>query len=415
MARATAMPAAPAGELSTTRRLARYEEAFAELDAPFAFVDLDAMWANSADMLARAAGKPIRVASKSLRCRGLQRTILEREEGYRGALTYTLPETLWLAREGFENLLLAYPTTDREALRALSALTAEQPAGAPIVMVDSAEHLDLIEAAIGRPPAPIRVCLDFDASLWLGGGRFRIGPKRTPVHAVAQARVLAEDIGRRPGLALVAMMSYEGHIAGVPDGSAGSPLRSAMVRRMQRTSYRELRERRAAAIAAVREVAELELVNAGGTGDLHLIADEPSITEGSAGSGFYAPALFDAFRAFTLQPAAMFALPVSRRPGSGTVTALGGGYLASGVGGKDRMPRPYLPAGLKLDVMEGAGEVQTPLNGLAADGLRLGQNVYFRHVKAGELCEHFDRLYLVEGSRIVEELPTYRGEGKTFL
>ena len=411
----TSTTAPAAGGLSAAARLARYEAAFAGLQAPFAFVDLDAMWANSADMLARAAGKPIRVASKSLRCRGLQRMILEREQGYRGLLTYTLAETLWLAREGFENLLLAYPTADRGALAALAAVSAEAPRTAPIVMVDCAEQLELIEAAVGAVAAPIRVCLDFDASLWLAGGRVKIGPKRTPVHTVEQARAIALEITRRPGLALVAMMSYEGHIAGVPDRTTGLGVRSAVLRRLQRTSYAELRERRARAIAAVREVAELELVNAGGTGDLHLIAGEPAITEASAGSGFYAPALFDGFRAFELQPAAMFALPVTRRPGPATVTALGGGYLASGVGAKDRMPRPYLPEGLKLDAMEGAGEVQTPLHGAPADALSIGQNVFFRHVKAGELCEHFESLYLLEGSRVVDELPTYRGEGKTFL
>jgi D-serine deaminase-like pyridoxal phosphate-dependent protein len=401
--------------LTPAARMSRYEAAFAELDAPFAFVDLDALWSNSREMLARARGKPIRVASKSLRCRGLQRAILASDEGYRGQLTFTLPETLWLAGEGFENLLLAYPSTDRSAYRALSDLTGELGAAAPIVMVDSTEQLDLIEAAIGAPRAPIRVCLDFDASWWLAGGRVRIGPRRTPVHTVAQARELAREIASRPAFALVAMMSYEGHIAGVGDSPPGSPARAALLRRMQRSSYAELRPRRADAIAAVREIAELELVNAGGTGDLHLIAGEPAITEGSAGSGFYAPLLFDAYSAFVLEPAAMFALPVSRRPARGTVTALGGGYLASGVGGKDRMPRPYLPPGLALDAMEGAGEVQTPLHGSAADSLRIGQNVYFRHVKAGELCERFDRLYLVEGGRIVDELPTYRGEGQTFL
>jgi D-serine deaminase-like pyridoxal phosphate-dependent protein len=162
-------------------------------------------------------------------------------------------------------------------------------------------------------------------------------------------------------------------------------------------------------------VAPLELVNAGGTGDLHLIADEPAITEGTAGSGFYAPALFDTYSSFTLEPAAMFALPVSRRPSPDTVTALGGGYLASGAGGKDRMPRPYLPEGLTVDALEGTGEVQTPLHGRAARSLKVGDRVYFRHVKAGELCERFDRLYLVSGSEIVDELPTYRGEGQTFL
>jgi D-serine deaminase-like pyridoxal phosphate-dependent protein len=410
----TSTSTAPSADLGAEGRQARYTEAFAGLEAPFAFVDLDALHSNAAEMLARVGGKPIRLASKSLRCRGMQRLLLDRYPGLRGQLTYTLPETLWLDGAGFENLLLAYPSVDRTALQALARRTRERPDGAPIVMVDSTEHLDLIEAAV-EGAGPVRVCLDFDASLWLAGGRLKVGPKRTPVHTVAQARALAEEIGRRSTFSLVALMSYEGHIAGVGDGRGAGVLRSALIRGMQGISYRELTERRAAAIAAVREVADLELVNAGGTGDLQLVAAEPAITEATAGSGFYAPLLFDGFRAFSLEPAAMFAMPVSRRPAPTTVTVLGGGYLASGLGGRDRMPRPYLPPGLALDGFEGTGEVQTPLHGHAAARLRLGDHVYFRHVKAGELCEHFDRLYLLEGSQIVDELPTYRGEGRSFL
>ena len=411
---ATSAKPGTTGDLSPRARLERYRAAFAELDAPFAFVDMDAFWANSATMLRLAAGKPIRVASKSLRCRALMSAILEREQGYRGLLTFTLPESLWLAREGFDDLLLAYPSTDRGALSELAALTAERPDHAPIVMVDSVEHLDLMEAAAsGR--ARFRVCLDLDASYWLAGGRVKIGPKRSPIHSVEEARDFAREIVARPGFSLAALMSYEGHIAGFGDQPPGPRAKAAAIQKMQKSSYAELRPRRAAAIAAVREVAELELVNAAGTGDLHLAADEPAITELTAGSGFYAPLLFDNYSSFQLEPAAMFALPVSRRPGQGTVTALGGGYLASGVGGRDRMPRPYLPQGLKLDASEGAGEVQTPLHGAAADALKLGDHVFFRHVKAGELCERFDALHLVEGGRIVDQVPTYRGEGRTFL
>lgn len=401
--------------LTAARRLERYEAAFAALDAPFAFVDLDALWSNSAGMLARGAGKPIRVASKSVRCRALLRTILDRDAGYQGLLTFTLPEALWLAREGFENLVVAYPTSDRGALRQLGALTAEDQDGAPVVMVDSIEHLDLIAAVVGAVAAPIRVCLDFDASFWTAGSRVKIGAKRSPIHTPEQARALAEAIAARPGVRLVGMMSYEGHIAGQGDKIAGARAKSLVIARMQRASYAELRERRAAAVAAVSQVAPLEFVNAGGTGDLERVATEPAMTEATAGSGFYAPTLFDNYSSFDLQPAALFALPVSRRPGPGIVTALGGGYLASGVGAKDRMPTPYLPQGLKLDALEGTGEVQTPLRGKAADGLRVGDSVYFRHAKAGELCERFNSLYLLQGDKIVDEVPTYRGEGKCFL
>jgi D-serine deaminase-like pyridoxal phosphate-dependent protein len=401
--------------LSPTERRKRYETAFADLDAPFAFVDLDAMWSNSAGMLARSAGKPIRVASKSLRCRALLRTILDRDAGYQGLLTFTLPETLWLAREGFSNLVVAYPTGDRAALRELAGLTAENPDGAPAVMVDSVEHLDLIASAVGDIAAPIRVCLDFDASFWTAGSRVKIGAKRSPLHTPEQARALAQAIAAHPGVKLVGMMSYEGHIAGQGDKIAGARTKSLVIARMQQASYAELRERRAAAVAAVSQVAPLEFVNAGGTGDLERVATEPAMTEAAAGSGFYAPTLFDNYSSFRLQPAAMFALPISRRPGPGVVTALGGGYLASGVGAKDRMPTPYLPEGLKLDPMEGTGEVQTPLRGKAADGLRIGDSVYFRHTKAGELCERFNSLYLLQGDEIVDQVPTYRGEGKCFL
>ncbi len=396
-------------------RLARYETAFAGVDAPFAFVDLDAMWSNSASMLARSAGKPIRVASKSLRCRALLRTILDRDAGYQGLLAFTLPEALWLAREGFENLVVAYPTTDRGALRELGALTAERPDGAPVVMVDSVGHLDLIAAAAGNVAAPIRVCLDFDAAFWTTGSRVKIGAKRSPVRTPEQARALAEAIVAHPAVTLVGMMSYEGHIAGLGDKISGARLKSLAIARMQRASYAELRERRAAAVAAVSEVAPLAFVNAGGTGDLERVATEPAMTEATAGSGFYAPTLFDNYASFRLEPAAMFALPISRRAGPGVVTALGGGYLASGAGAKDRMPTPYLPEGLRLDAFEGTGEVQTPLHGKATDGLRIGHNVYFRHAKAGELCERFNALYLLEGDQIVDEVPTYRGEGQCFL
>ena len=402
----------PPGGLEASARLRRYQEAFAGHDAPFAFVDLDAMWANAGQMLARAGDKPIRVASKSLRCRLLQREILDASERFDGLMTFTLPETLWLARLGFANLLLAYPTTDRAALGELGEMTADDPDGAPIVMVDSVEHLDLIQIATA---GPVRLCLDLDAGYWRAGGRVKIGPKRSPLHTPEQARALAEEIARRPALDLVALMSYEGHIAGFGDKAAGKHIQNAVVRWAQRRSIAELRERRARAVELVREVTDLKIVNAGGTGDLHLVAHEPAITEATAGSGFYAPTLFDSYSAFALQPAAMFALPLCRRPDANTVTALGGGYLASGVAAKDRVPTPYLPAGLKLDPMEGAGEVQTPLHGAAARTLNIGDKVYFRHAKAGELCERFDHLHLVRGSEIVDTVPTYRGEGHAFL
>ena len=383
----------------------RYRRALDGLDAPLAFVDLDALWANAADLERRAAGTPLRLASKSVRCRELQCRVLERSP-WRGQMTFTLRESLWLGEQGFDDMLLAYPTADRGALRELRGHEHR-----PILMVDCPEHLDLI----GPGEPAVRVCLDVDLSWWLLGGRVRIGAARSPVHTPAQAAALAAEIERRPGVELAAIMGYEAQIAGLGDNPP-SRARGAAIRWMQRRSGAEIAERRAAVVAAVERIAGRALiVNGGGTGSIERTRAEPVITEVTAGSGLYAPALFDHYTSFRARPAAFFALPVVRRPARRVVTALGGGYLASGAADALRLPVPALPPGLKLDKLEGAGEVQTPLRGAAADALRLGDSVYLRHAKAGELCERFDRLHLVEGDRVVDVAPTYRGEGRTFL
>jgi D-serine deaminase-like pyridoxal phosphate-dependent protein len=387
------------------------EAIFAGIDAPYALVDLDAMWSNAAEMLARAGGTPIRIASKSVRCRPLLAAMLERP-GFRGLMTFTLAESLWLHGHGFEDLLLAYPTTDRGALAELARLDSERT---PIVMVDSVDQLDYIEAAAADGARPIRVCIELDVGWWPLGGRLKVGAKRSPIRTPEQARALAREISARPRFELAALMGYEAHIAGLGDHPLGKRMQAPLIRLMKRRSAAEIAERRAAVVEAVRSVAPVPIVNGGGTGSIHLTRKEQVVTEITAGSGFFAPTLFDRYADFELMPAAMFAMPVVRRPSGGVATLLGGGYHASGPAGLDRLPSPYLPSGLRLDPMEGAGEVQTPVTGAAAASLRIGDRVYLRHSKAGELCERFDRLYLVSGEEIVDEVPTYRGEGRCEL
>ncbi|MFD7286286.1 amino acid deaminase/aldolase [Streptomyces sp. NPDC059863] len=392
---------------------ARYDRATAHLDAPLALVDLEAFDANADDLVRRAEGKPIRVASKSVRCRALLERALGRD-GFKGVMSFTLAESLWLARAGFEDVLLAYPSADRAAYGELAA--DPKLAAAVTVMIDDPAQLDLIDAARKGGREEFRICLELDTALRLFGGRVRIGALRSPLREPAQLAELARSIARRPGFRLVGLMAYEGHVAGVGDALAGRPLRSRAIRLMQSAARKELAERRAAVVHAVRAVApELEFVNGGGTGSVQHTAAEEAVTEIAAGSGLYVPRLFDNYTSFTGRPAALFAQPVVRRPGVGVVTVLGGGYPASGAPGADRLPVPYLPEGLRYDAQEGAGEVQTPLLGPAADDLLIGDKVWFRHAKAGELCERFDTLHLIEGDRVVAAVPTYRGEGRTFL
>jgi D-serine deaminase-like pyridoxal phosphate-dependent protein len=392
---------------------ARYDRATAHLDAPVAIVDLEAFDANADDLVRRAGGKPIRVASKSVRCRALLERALARD-GFAGIMSYTLAESLWLARSGFDDVLLAYPSADRAGFAELAA--DPKLAAAVAVMVDDPSQLDLIDAARGGGREVVRVCLELDTSLKLLGGRVRVGALRSPLHSPAQLADLARAVARRPGFQVVGIMAYEGHIAGVGDALSGRPLRSRAIRLMQSAARRELAERRAAAVRAVRAVVpELEFVNGGGTGSVQHTAAEDAVTEIAAGSGLYVPRLFDNYTSFSGRPAALFAQPVVRRPGVGVVTVLGGGYPASGAAGADRLPVPYLPEGLRYEAQEGAGEVQTPLLGAPADDLLIGDKVWFRHAKAGELCERFETLHLVEGDRVTATVPTYRGEGRTFL
>jgi D-serine deaminase-like pyridoxal phosphate-dependent protein len=395
--------------------LRRLNAATAKLEPPFAIVDMGAFRSNAADMTRRAGGTPIRLASKSVRCRRLITDALA-IDGFRGILAFTLPEALWLVQRGTsDDIVVAYPTADQVALADLAGDA--QAATAITVMVDSIEHLDLIAraAATVTDPNPVRVAVDIDAGYQALGGRVRAGARRSPVRAPAQAAALAREIEARPGLRLAGLMAYEAQIAGVGDNPPGRPAYARAIRAMQRRSAAELAARRAAIVAAVREVTPIEFVNGGGTGSIAATAAEPAVTEIGAGSGLYQPTLFDAYRSFSGRPAALFALPVVRRPGPGVVTVLGGGYLASGSAGPSRLPLPYLPSGLRLDGSEGAGEVQTPLLGVAADGLQIGDRVWFRHAKAGELCERFSELHLIDGSAVTATAPTYRGEGKAFL
>ncbi|MFJ3958919.1 amino acid deaminase/aldolase [Arthrobacter sp. NPDC090010] len=394
---------------------AALERATSRHEAPLAVLSLPALQHNTADLLRRAAGKPIRVASKSLRSRDMLRAVLA-VPGFRGILAYALPEALWLAEE-FDDVLLAYPSTDRAALTELAGSASARER--VTLMVDSLEHLEFLRD-FATAGAPLRLCLDLDASLRLASGRVHLGMRRSPVHSPDEAEALSTEIASRPWFRLVGVMSYEGQIAGLGDDT-GSWANRVQMRALRSFSAFELAGRRQDAIAAVQAALAragapaLEFVNGGGTGSFETTGREECVTELAAGSGLYGPGLFDGYRSFRPQPAAFFALPVVRRPAPGFVTVLGGGWAASGPAGRDRLPLPVWPTGLHLLDREGAGEVQTPLQGPAADTLRPGDKVWFRHAKAGELLEHVTTVHMVDGDELVATIPSYRGEGKAFL
>lgn len=384
-------------------------DATASLPAPVAAVDVDAFRHNALDMRMRAGGVPIRVASKSVRVRTLIDAALG-IPGYRGILAFTLPEALWLAGHGHDDVVMGYPTVDRGALARL--VHDEDAASRITLMIDGVDHLDAVDAAAAPGSRPvIRVALDVDAS-WRTGALGHVGVRRSPVHEAAEAEELARAVAARPGFQIVGVMMYEAQIAGQPDRDGAA---DTVIRWMQRRSAAELHTRRAAVVAAVGRVAPLLFVNGGGTGSLEETSSDQAVTEATAGSGLLAGHLFDHYQAFRPAPAAAFALDVVRKPAADIVTVMGGGWVASGPALASRQPLPVWPAGLHTLPREGAGEVQTPLQGEAARALHVGDRVWFRHAKSGEPAEHVDVYQLVSAGRVIAQAPTYRGEGKAFL
>lgn len=401
-------------------RVRAHLSALADVPAPLAYVDLDAFDANGAALLRAAGQQPIRVASKSLRSEALLGRALGLDPRLHGVMAFTVREAIHLASRGITDVLIGYPASEPGELRALAEWLAEHPGHVIRPMVDDPAHIEALGGAARACGTEVRVCVDVDTS-WRPIGRRgpAIGARRSPLRTPRQVVEFVRRARGIDGIRVDALMAYDGQIAGVGDAPPGRPLRGRAIGLMQRRSLAELHDRIPRIVEAVeRELVGdggLSLVNVGGTGSLSRMRDLTAATELTAGSGFYAPALFDGYRHLDLRPAAFFVLPVVRRPGRSVATVLGGGYVASGVAGPDRLPIPVHPGGLALDANEGAGEVQTPLLGKAARSLTVGDRVVFRHAKAGELAERFAELHLVEGDRWVQAAPTYRGAGLTFL
>jgi D-serine deaminase-like pyridoxal phosphate-dependent protein len=400
--------------VARNRLRARLDAAVAALPTPPAIptmvVDLDAFDANAADLARRAGGTPLRVATKSLRVPALVARALA-ADGFSGAMGYSLREALWLHEQGIcSDIVLGYPTVDRAALERL--VSSPSAAAAITLMVDCVEHLDVVDSVRSSKAVAVRVAIDLDAGLRMG--RQHVGPKRSPLYDVPDILRLARTVADRRGFSLVGVMTYEGQVAGVPDDVPTQKAKSMIVRRLKSASVEQLKARRHEISRALADVATLEFWNAGGSGSVESSASDPVVTEVSAGSGLLVPGLFDHYQAFTPRPAAYFGVPVLRRPTSSMVTVAGGGFVASGPHGADRQPLPWAPPALHLTGLEGAGEVQTPLTGPAAASLRVGDTVWFRHAKSGELFEHSQDVHLLAGDAIVETVPTYRGTGHAF-
>jgi D-serine deaminase-like pyridoxal phosphate-dependent protein len=390
---------------------AYYKGVFSGRAMPFAYLDLDLLEQNVRQIVARAGGKRIRLASKSLRSVSVLQRLLAADPSIQGVMSYTAREAAYLAKQGIDDLLIGYPCWHELDIVTIAQATV---AGAHItLMIDSVAHVEQIERIAQRYDVRLPLCLDLDMSLLVPGLHF--GAWRSPIRTPEQARPIIERILQSQHVWLDGIMGYEAQVAGVGNRYPGQLMKNALVRFLQRRSVADVALRRAAIFDLIKSYnLPLRFVNGGGTGSITTTRSELAVTEITVGSGFYAPGLFDNYD-FRYQPAAGFAIEIVRRAAPNIYTCLGGGYVASGAAGKDKLPKPSLPAGARLDSLEAAGEVQTPIVYNGPVPLSVGDPIFLRHSKAGELCERFTHLLLVSNGAIADEVTTYRGDGQCFL
>ena len=380
-----------------------YSAALREVPRPTAFVDLEALEENIQRVLRYSGDRPIRLATKSIRCIPLLKDIQAASSRFIGFMTFSARESLYLSQQGLNDFLIGYPFMQAAEVKAYVEL--RQQGKRAIAMVDSFEQAEAIHYGLRGTKVEGLVCLDVDVSSdW---GWLYFGVRRSPLRWEEGVLALAQSLRRLENIRIVGVMAYEAQIAGLPDQGLG--LKTPLVRFLKRRSWQEVQKRRQAIVAALRDAGfALEFVNGGGTGSLPLTASDPSVTEVTAGTAFFAPALFEGYAGVQFRPAAGFSLEITRRPAENIFTCHGGGYVASGAAGPEKLPRPWLPPTARFLPHEGAGEVQTPVHIPNPPAfLRPGEPLYFRHAKAGELCQRFPLLHLIRQDKLMGFYSTY--------
>jgi D-serine deaminase-like pyridoxal phosphate-dependent protein len=374
-----------------------------KLPVPGLFLDLEALENNINWVINNSGNKSIRLASKSIRSRAILEMLLAKSSVLQGIMTYSLDEALWLRGKGLKNILMGYPSMDKKLILELA-----QNPDEITLMVDRPEHLKLIEACAKSTGNKLKVCVDIDLSLDLP--KIRFGVYRSAIRNKVDLEIFLNSLGACSHVELIGLMGYEAQIAGVMDKS------TAFIRSLKKISLPLLRKKRKEMVEMIFERGhELKIINGGGTGSLLETVKENVVTEITIGSAFYAPVLFDHYQDFSLSPALFFTQPIVRNPAPGVFTMMGGGRIASGELSQIKQPQVWKPEGLKPIPHEGFGEVQTPLKANVNVNIKIGDPIYLRHAKAGEICEHFEKIHLLKNGDISEIVKTYRGENQCFL
>ena len=407
--------------------------------APSAWLDMDALDHNITLVNQKTKSVQLRLATKSIRSIDVLHYIKDKSPNFIGLMSYAADESVYLLENGFDNILCAYPTLDMASVAATFDYTKQ---GATMIwMVDRPEHVDVLNEVGKIHDVVIDVCLDINMSMPLP--KLYFGTKRSALMSIKDVKKLLKHIKKCRHINVGAAMGYEAQIAGLPEHLPGKALLSPAIRLLKSRSQKQVSKRRRSIVEYLNKQGyTLKLVNGGGSGSMDFTSSQPEVSEITVGSAYYKPAYFDYMDSMhEFQPAAGFVLPVTRQPEKGVLTCHSGGVIASGATGTDKAPVIHYPEYLSLLNDEGFGEVQTPMaiSKAKKDGdtprFSIGDVVWCRHAKAGELCEHFNELICYrqsaqsttdgfarsEGTRPIintktknQVMTTYRGEGKCF-
>ncbi len=383
-----------------------------KISTPCAFIELEKFDLNAKKMadLVRSSQLKIRIATKSIRVPKLIQRALDSDLVYCGLMTFSAQETAFLSDLGFDDMLLAYPTLIESDLLALKRV---HESGKKIsVVIDDLRHLRALEKALGFQKQKFKVIFELNVNNQLGP--LVIGVRRSPLKTAKDLEPLIHEVKKSQSVSLGGLMAYEAHIAGVGDQNPFKPLTNVLLKPLRKSWAQSVAKKRKVVFESVKESLDPDFIfNGGGTGSLSFgIREKNVLTELTAGSGFFDPQLFDYYSNLNLEASAFFATQVVRQPEKNWYTCLGGGFVASGEPGWDRVPHP-VDRRLKLSSFEGTGEVQTPIQ--SPKSIELGDPVIFRHSKAGELMERFNEVLLIEKGKVTSREKTYRGFGECYF
>ena len=392
------------------------------------FVDLDLVDYNIKRLvnMAKPSGKTIRVATKSIRCAKLIDRILKRGKGVmKGLMTYSVREAKFLADEyNMDEFYIPYPTVQHTDLSLTYDMT--QKGKWICLTVDSPEHVEIISQRIqeiateksDENPKPIRVAIDLDMSFRFGS--MQLGPHRSKCKSVNDFAKVVEAVEESLYLTLSGIMGYEGHVAGLPDNNPHSTIPNFIIRFIKAIFFQQnVKFRRKIAEYCLANEIKIEFFNGSGSGNLkNACADDAVLTEVTAGSAFLQGQLFDYFVDNECMGAFCFGLQCTRVH-CDYITCQSGGFIASGPCCADKNPKPFgNPLHLTPYKDEGFGEVQTPLQikgkSKIKGDIKVGDPLFFRPAKSGEIAEHFQEYHLKRDYKITGTAKTYRGYGHVF-